>query len=337
MLASIASAKMGGHRLREITRYINGRHLQYAGSCLYGAPLAEMAYDVAAMTFSPVPTAASVMSYADFRKLPQPAPPRIIAYGRDPLQHVELWTPPGTGSFPVVLLIHGGCWQTKVAKADIMRRMAETLAGRGVAVWSVEYRGVDAAGGGYPGTFQDVAGAADLLRDEGGKLGLDINRVVAAGHSAGGHLALWLAGRHRIEQQSVLSARCPLRPKGVVSHGGLPDLAAARTAAAEACGADTIDRLVGPVTSAHLNPYSDTSPVSLAPLGVPQVMVSGGNDPISPPRFAEDYAAKMRATGDIVSIATIPKQGHFELITPGTPAGDAVIDAILRLLDKSAH
>jgi acetyl esterase/lipase len=298
---------------------------------------AAMAYGVVTMTLLSTPAAAAIMSYADFRRLPQPTAPRILAYGRDPLQHVELWTPLGKGPFPVVLLIHGGCWQTDVAKADIMHRMADTLMARGVAVWSVEYRGVDVAGGGYPGTFQDVARAADLLRDDGAKLGLDTDRVVAVGHSAGGHLALWLAGRHRIALRSVLSAQRPLRLTGVVSQGGLPDLADARTAAAEACGADTIDRLVGPITPAHPDVFADTSPVSLAPLGVSQVMISGGKDPIAPPRFAEGYAAKARATGDAVSVATIPDQGHFELITPGTPAGDAVIDAILRLLDKRAR
>jgi acetyl esterase/lipase len=289
------------------------------------------------MTSSPVPTAAAVMRYADFRKLPQPAAPRIIAYGRDPLQHVELWRPQGNGPFPVVLLIHGGCWQTKVAKADIMHRMAATLAARGVAVWNVEYRGVEVEGGGYPGTFQDVAAAADLLRDAGPTLGLDTDRVVAAGHSAGGHLALWLAGRHRISPASVLSAERPLRLKAVVSYGGLPDLADARTAAAGACGNDTIDRLVGPVTPSHSDPYADTSPVSLVPLGTPQVMVSGGEDPIAPPRFATNYSTKAQAAGDAVSVITIPRQGHFELITPGTPAGNAVIDEILRLLDKGSR
>lgn len=285
------------------------------------------------------PAAASVMSYADFRKLAQPPAPRTIAFGRDPLQHVELWMPQQEGrggkAVPVVLLIHGGCWQTEVAKADIMHRMAQTLAARGIAVWSVEYRGVDVPGGGYPGTFGDVAAAADLLRDRGASLGLDTRRVVAVGHSAGGHLALWLAGRHAIARGGALSATRPLRLKGVVSQGGLPDLAEARTAAAEACGVDTVDRLVGAPARSH--PYADTSPVSLAPLGVPQVMVSGAEDPIAPPRFAESYAAKVRAKGDAVSVVTVPGQGHFELITPGTPAGDAVIDAIAGMLDKRAR
>ncbi len=292
------------------------------------------AYLLAAMLTPSNNTSAQVMSYGDFRKLPQPSAPLTVAYGPDPLQHVELWKPKGNGPFPVVLLIHGGCWQSEVAKADIMHRMAQALAMRGVAVWNIEYRGVDVTGGGYPGTFEDVAAAADRLRERAAEFDLDGRRVVAVGHSAGGHLALWLAARHRIARSSAIRARTPLRLVGVVAQGGLPDLREVRTAAAEACGADTVDRLVGPPTPAHPDPYSDTSPVSLAPLGVPQIMFSGEADVIAPPRFAESYAAKARAAGDAVSVVTMPGQGHFELITPGTPAGDAVIAGALRLLDN---
>lgn len=293
------------------------------------------AYLLIALVSLPIHAAASVMRYADFKKLVQPPAQRRIAYGHDPLQYVELWEPEGVGPFPVVLMIHGGCWQTDVAKADIMHLMAAAFVRHGVAVWNIEYRGVDVPGGGYPGTFQDAAAAADLLRDRGPELGLDTSHAVAVGHSAGGHLALWLAGRHRIERSSVLWAQRPLSLTGVVSQGGLPDLREARTAAAEACGVDTIDRLVGPATPTHPDPYTDTSPVSLAPLGATQVMISGAADVIAPPRFAQGYADTIKDKGDAVSIVTIPAQGHFELITPGTPAGDAVIDAALKLLGKS--
>lgn len=290
-----------------------------------------------AMPVSPIQASSHLLSYSDFQKLQQPIAPHSVAYGQDPLQHAELWRPAGEGHFPVVLMIHGGCWQTKVAKADIMHRMADALVRHGVAVWNIEYRGADTSGGGYPGTFQDVAGAADLLRDRGPQLGLDTGRIIAVGHSAGGHLALWLAARHRIGRSSVLWTEHPLRIMGVVSQGGLPDLREARTEAAHACGADTIDRLVGQPSSSRPDPYADTSPVSLAPLGIAQVMISGAADRIAPPRFAEAYAAKVAARGDAPTVITIPDQGHFELITPGTPAGDAVIEETLRLLDKAGR
>ncbi|MDR7101356.1 alpha/beta hydrolase [Croceicoccus sp. BE223] len=278
--------------------------------------------------------APSVMTYADFQQLSQPPAPATLAYGDDPLQVVELWKPDGKGPFPVVLLLHGGCWQSGVARADIMHRQAAALVAKGVAVWSVEYRGVDMPGGGYPGTFADVAAAADLLARTGAEHDLDTSRVVAMGHSAGGHLALWLAARPRIAPTSALHGSAPLKITGVVSLGGLPDLAAARTEAAEACGVDTVDRLVGPVTPAHPDPYADTSPVALLPIGVPQVQISGEDDGIAPPRFAEAYAAKALAKGERVVSRTIPAQGHFELIVPGTPAGDAAIDAAVDLLGR---
>lgn len=275
---------------------------------------------------------ATIMTYDDFRQLPQPAAPLSLAYGDDPLQVAEVWKPEGKGPFPVVLLIHGGCWQSKVAKADIMHRQAAALVARGVAVWNVEYRGVDVPGGGYPGTFADVAAAADMLARTGTKHGLDTSRVVAMGHSAGGHLALWLAARPRIAKGSALHARSPLAITGVVSVGGLPDLAEARTEAAAVCGADTVDRLVGPATPAHPDPYADTSPVALLPLGVPQVLISGEKDVIALPRYAASYVAKAQVAGERVKSVVVPAQGHFELITPGTPAGDAAVDAALGLL-----
>ena len=281
------------------------------------------------------PAMAAPMHYADFQKLAQPlAPGPILAYGTDPLQHVELWKPAGKGPFPVVLMLHGGCWQTGVAKADIMHMLAADLTKRGIAVWNVEYRGVDVPGGGYPGTFQDVAAAADMLGREGPKLGLDTRHVVAVGHSAGGHLALWLAGRPRIAKTSALWSAHPLRIAGVLSQGGLPDLPLAKSDAAEACGADTVDKLVGAPTKAHPDPYADTSADRLLPNGAVQALVSGAVDPIAPSRFAAAWVVKARAAGDRVTSIVVPDQGHFELITPGTPAWSEQLRLIETMLKR---
>ncbi len=273
------------------------------------------------------------MSYAEFKaRVPQPPASSTIAYGADPLQHVELWKPEGKGPFPVVLMIHGGCWQTAVAKADIMHALAADLMKRGIAVWNIEYRGVDVPGGGYPGTFQDVAAAADLLGREGPKLGLDTRHVVAVGHSAGGHLALWLAARPRIAKASALWSAHPLPIAGVLSQGGLPNLEKARVEAADVCGSDTVDRLVGPATATHPHVYADTSPVELTPLGVPQIIVSGDADIISRPKFAQDYAAIASSRGDRPGWENIAGAGHFELIAPMSAAWASQVEWIGRLL-----
>jgi len=288
-----------------------------------------------ALMLTGVPAMAAPMTYAEFQaKVAQPpAPGPILSYGADPLQHVELWKPAGTGRFPVVLMIHGGCWQTAVAKADIMHALAANLVKRGIAVWNVEYRGVDVAGGGYPGTFRDVAAAADMLGRDGAKLGLDTTRVVAVGHSAGGHLALWLAARPRIAKGSVLWSAHPLPIAGVLSQGGLPDLAQAKAEAAEACGADTVDRLVGAPTKAHPDVYADTSPAAMAPIGTSQHLVAGAEDVISPPRFSLAYFDRIKGERGN-SVWVVPGSGHFELISPGTQAWEHQLGTIEMMFDR---
>ena len=105
-----------------------------------------------------------LLAWPDLLERPRPSPTATIRYGADPLQLVDLWLPDSPGSHNVVLMVHGGCWQTDIADRTIMNWIAEDLRRRGIAVWNIDYRGVDRPGGGYPGTFQDVAAAADALR-----------------------------------------------------------------------------------------------------------------------------------------------------------------------------
>jgi acetyl esterase/lipase len=136
-----------------------------------------------------------LMAWPDLLERPRPLPSATISYGEDPLQVVDLWLPDGDGPHPVAMMVHGGCWQSEIADRRIMNWIAEDLRRRGIAVWNIDYRGVDRAGGGYPGTFQDVGAAADALLENAVGYRLDATRTVAIGHSAGGHLALWLAAR----------------------------------------------------------------------------------------------------------------------------------------------
>ncbi len=107
--------------------------------------------------------AAEPMTLNEYMTLKGPAPSEHIAYGTAHLQYVELFKPAGPGPFPVVVLIHGGCFQNQYQGMPQMRGMAGALAGKGIAVWSIEYRGVDTPGGGYPGTFLDIRSAVDLI------------------------------------------------------------------------------------------------------------------------------------------------------------------------------
>jgi acetyl esterase/lipase len=180
----------------------------------------------------------------------RPQPELRIPYGSDPNQFGELWLPKDSpyrnkqGELPVVLMIHGGCWLAELPGPELLAFQAGALRSAGVAVWSISYRRLGNTGGGYPGTFRDVAAGADKLYELAGKYSLDLTRVVATGHSAGGQLALWAAGRGRIDAASPLKTEKPLPIEAVIGVAPIPDLAYGAHAVAHACGASTIARLV---------------------------------------------------------------------------------------------
>jgi acetyl esterase/lipase len=267
--------------------------------------------------------AAPLMHWPDLLNRPQPRPDRLVAYGADPLQHVDLWLPKTKGAHPVVLMAHGGCWQTDVAKADIMNWIADDLRKRGIAVWNVEYRGIDRPGGGYSGTFLDVANASDALAKNAAKYHLKTGRVVVIGHSAGGHLALWLAARRSLPRSSPLYSAHPIKLAAAISLGGLPDLEAASVPPGNTCDTESVTRLVGPPSPTHPDVYADTSPARLPDPAIPVTLVNGTLDRIAPPPFAEAYAAKRK-----VRRVTIADEGHVELITPDTKAWAATVRLI---------
>jgi acetyl esterase/lipase len=262
------------------------------------------------------------------------APDHHLRYGSDSLQSIDLWLPVLAATrttLPTVVMVHGGCWQSAIADRRLMDWVAADLRDAGVAVWNIDYRGVDRAGGGYPGTFHDVAMAADLLLDAAATYALDLSRLVAVGHSAGGHLALWLAARHRLPPASPLAATAPLPISHVVSLGGLPDLAAVEASPDNGCGTDVIARLVG---AGRSDRFTDTSIPCLLPIGVPQTLIDGRDDRIVPDRLGAAYAAAAQAAGDVVERIVVPQTGHVELIAPGSGAWGVAKKCILRALGR---
>ncbi|UVO51819.1 alpha/beta hydrolase [Sphingomonas sp. SUN019] len=264
----------------------------------------------AAKSFTP-------LTWPDLTSRPRPTPDATVSYGPDRMQKVDVWLPKRTVKRPVVLMVHGGCWQTSIADRKLMDWIAADLRADGIAVWNIDYRGVDRDGGGYPGTFTDAAQAADQLAVDAKKYNLDLTRVVAVGHSAGGHLALWLAGRSKLPKTSPLRTAKPLKIAHVISLGGLPDLEATAASPDNGCGTEVIAKLVG---TGRTDPYTDTSIPRLLPIGVPQDLINGREDRIIPYRMATNYIAKASKAGDKVILHTIPDTGHVELIAPETLA-----------------
>lgn len=287
----------------------------------------------AAATLTAAAAQAEPIGYRDLLDRPRAEADARIAYGNGALQFGELWLPKGAGPHPVVVLIHGGCWRADLPGLELMDYVAEDLRAHGKAVWNIEYRRIGHDGGGYPGTFQDVAQAVDHLRQIAGPHRLDLSRVVLSGHSAGGHLAVWAMARPRLPEASPLRTADPLSARGVVSLAGIIDLAAYRADGPDACGGPgTIDALVG-APARQGDVYADTSPPAMLPLGVRQTIVSGDLDHITPGRFGAAYGAAAKAAGDPATAIELPRSGHFELIDPTSPAWIRIRAEIDRLLD----
>ena len=260
-----------------------------------------------------------LLTWDDLSARPRPNPDATIAYGDDEMQKVDVWVPTGKGPFPTVLMVHGGCWTTSIADRSLMNWIAGDLRAQGIAVWNIDYRGVDRPGGGYPGTFLDTAAAADALAANAGRFHLDTSRVVAVGHSAGGHLALWLAARPKLPKNSPLRTTAPLPVTHVISLGGLPDLEAAAASPDNGCGVDVVAHLVG-APGTRPDVYADTSVPRLLPIGVPQDLINGREDRIIPVRLGTGYEAQAKRAGDTVALHFVPATGHVELVTPETNA-----------------
>lgn len=206
-------------------------------------------------------------------------------------------------AFPVVVLIHGGGWKDAMGLA-YMENQARDLASFDVAVWNIEYRRVD-SGGGWPTTVADVCAAVDHLAQVSPQVGgrLDLRRVVVCGHSAGGHLALWVAGRERLP--SSLPGSRPVVPvAGCVSLAGVADLLQA-----ESDGDRYVRELLGGRPDTRRQRYLDASPTSHVPTGVPVVCVHGRDDTVVLPAQSEAYVRAARRAGDPARVSLVPG-GH---------------------------
>ncbi|MEV7231869.1 alpha/beta hydrolase [Polymorphospora sp. NPDC051019] len=237
------------------------------------------------------------------------APPdayRTVRYGSATDQYGEYW-PGGDGS--VVVLVHGGYWRSRY-RLDLMHLVAADLNARGYAVWNIEYRRMDMPGGGWPGTFDDVAAALDAVVGLGDDA-VDPARVGLIGHSAGGHLALWACcGRKPNSGARTV-------PAAVVSLAGVCDLTlAARLGLSDGAASE----LLGGDPDERPEVYAQADPMARVPIGVPQLVVHGTADTHVPVVLSRRYVA---GVGPEAELLELPGVDHFELIDPGRPRGPA--------------
>ena len=258
-----------------------------------------------------------------------PPADKRLSYGDGPFQFADLRLPEGKGPHPVVILIHGGCW---LSQYDIVHigKFAQAFADNGIASWTVEYRRVGNEGGGWPGTFQDIAQSAAGLLEHAEEYSLDTTRVIVAGHSAGGHLALWFAAREKYEVSPLFSSIKPVQLKGVLALAPAPDLAYLHEKAV--CGG-VIDKLLGGSPKEYPARYAMTSGTEIVPIGLPQILVIGHHD-LNWKGIGYRYYEAAKAEKDDVRAIEAPESGHFEMIDPDSSTWPLVIDAARELLAK---
>ena len=248
---------------------------------------------------------------------------RTMRYGSHPDQFARLHLPRYGSNLPVVVVVHGGFWRQRydVSLAD---PLADDLARHGYVGVAVEYRRVgDGGSGGWPQTLVDVATAVDDLQAGGQYLArgrMDLSRVAAVGHSAGGHLVGWLAHR------GSLRASTPGRTEpgdghqvlaGVVSQAGVLDLVGASDERlGDGAVTDLMEGSAGPLPQR----YQHASPLAHVGDGARVVCVHGDADDTVPISQSERYVAAAVAAGDRAELVTLPGVGHFELIDPAHQA-----------------
>jgi acetyl esterase/lipase len=245
---------------------------------------------------------------------PAPPPQLTVRYGPRPEHVMDLWLPPGQpagGAAPLIVLIHGGFWRPAFDRSHL-GPMAHALAAAGCVVAVPEYRRAGMAEDGWTGTFDDIAGAVDQAGPLAGPHGADTGNVTWAGHSAGGHLALWAAARPGLPASSRW--RGPCAATRVVSLAGCNSL---RKCAEWNLGAGAARNLIGGMPDEVPERYAVADPAGLPPPPVPVTLVHGTDDDTVPLAMSQLFAA-----GRLVEI---PGAGHFDLIDPLSPAWPQVL------------
>jgi acetyl esterase/lipase len=275
----------------------------------------------------------------DILTRPAPSADHRVHYGPGQYQFGDLWLPAHTASqrFPLMVFLHGGWWQSEY-DLEYAGHLCAALKSIGIAVWSIEYRRVGSTGGGWPTTFQDVAAGFDYTATLAKSYPLNLDRVVAMGHSAGGHLAFWLAGRHHIPETSPIHDPQPkVALHGLIALAGAVDLRLTCDLSGDFTFAHDkyeVYSLMGGPPTEFQERYRAGNPGDLLPLNMPQILIQGSDDGQIPPQLPTRWAEIARRHGDAVTVTIVPGADHFDLVDPQSKAWPMVQSAVLKLLHE---
>lgn len=274
-----------------------------------------------------------------------------ISYGPDPLQYGELSLPAGAGPFPVVTLLHGGCWRSSERMIENYRVMSKAMNEHGIATWNLQYRGATNPGGGWPGTWQDLGNGFDALKEIGESYPVDLQQAVVVGHSSGGHFGAWLAMRSQLPPNSEIYVEPQVSPVALVITDAYinPLMIDSIGETGEIyCGEPLLEKLVGGPVEDNIDNFLQISPLEWLPWGIPQeYVVSTYRYPVSLPRVLAqgktsmrtppDYPALAVIAGDEINVRLISNESHGAFYTQGSRGYNATISAVLRLLGKATE
>ncbi len=250
--------------------------------------------------------------------LDRPAPPAdaTLRYGPLPEHVVDVRWPAQVGEGPaeLVVVVHGGFWRSEFDRAHTGPQCVG-LTAAGYAVAAIEYRRTGMAGGGWPGTFEDVATALErvpgLVAEAATQHGVDVDtaHTVLLGHSAGGHLVAWAA---TLPTTAAVAA---------VSLGGVLDLAlAAELALDPAAGVSAVEALLGGRPDDVPDRYAAADPARLGRPLLPVTALHGEHDDVVPVELGLSYGER---TGQ--QVVVLPGADHFGLIDPAAGAWPTVL------------
>jgi acetyl esterase/lipase len=261
---------------------------------------------------------------------PAPPPDTTIRYGPTRDQVIDIRLPAAQQARPLVIVIHGGFWRAEWDRAHA-GPLSAALAQAGYVVATIEYRRTGQVDTGWPATFDDVSGATAVMPavlEETMRGRVDLDRTVVVGHSAGGHLALWLAGRVAMPAESGWQPHESPPWRGVVSLAGVADLAAADDLHLDD---DAARALMGGSRGEVPERFAVADPSRLLPSGVRVRLLHGTADTAVPIEQSRTYARRAAGAGDDVRLDELDGVGHFELIDPVSAAWPRVLATIAEL------
>lgn len=258
-----------------------------------------------------------------------------IHYGAGASQFGDLWLPQTKGLSPLVVFFHGGWWQSQY-DLGYAGYLCSAFKKEGIATWSVEYRRVGESGGGWPTTFQDAAAGFDFAAKLARSYPLDLARVITMGHSAGGHLAFWIAGRRHIEPHSeIYHPRPQVTLRGAIALAGAVDLRLTIDLSGYSTFAhdkDEVNNLMGGSPKDLPERYRAGNPGDLLPFDVPQILIQGTADDQIPPELPSRWDEMAHRMGDKATVKMVPSADHFDVVDPESPAWGAVRDCVRKLV-----